>query len=214
MDEKEKRRRWAAILLLLDDGSRRINRVIRNYHSRLYRFGVNAGAEIGGTGTIMDSAEVAERAEVIVTGQTDYATRWIREDLRDNIKKSLDEEAWRRVKGFQQRKVMRQSFFRDRYRAKRYAMQSHSTAHRGMADEMIHQSAEISVLDGVPVRIEAIFTAYPEEEVIETSCSGCPSAVAGNPYTPETVPIPGDFPCMFNCRHEILYRMVPATTPA
>jgi len=33
-------------------------------------------------------------------------------------------------------------------------------------------------------------------------------AVAGNPYLPETVPGPGDFECMFNCRHEIWYRKV------
>jgi hypothetical protein len=35
------------------------------------------------------------------------------------------------------------------------------------------------------------------------TCNGCSDAVDGNPYTTDTVPDPGDFECMNNCRHMV-----------
>lgn len=47
--------------------------------------------------------------------------------------------------------------------------------------------------------VQAYFVGPDDSE----TCDGCDGAVAGNPYTPEDVPEPGEFECGNNCRHMV-----------
>lgn len=193
----------ALLLLLVDDARNQINQRIDQYHSRLYEMGIEAGAVIGGESQVMSRREINEALDKIVEDQQEYAREWLNESVvkkvsvviladhinRESLKKSISEAARSQ-----------------RYRCNSYAKSAHSTAHQGLRAEVEAQSKLLE--EATAFRLEAIFTAFPEADIIETSCSGCNFAVAGNPYTPEDVPCPGDFECTFNCRHEIWYRKV------
>ena len=201
---KNRERLIALLLLLLEQGRQDMAQTIDRYHSRLYELGVETGAVIGGEGQILTRFEVARNVEAIVEFQVQATLGWM-ESVAETVSRVM---LTKRFTPESFRVEMGKAVRGQAYRATNSTKSSWRTAHLGMRDEIREQDKFIQEF-----RIEAIFTAFPEAEVIESSCDGCPGAVAGNPYTPETVPTPGDFPCLFNCRHEVWYRKVPVTEP-
>ncbi len=205
---KNKKELIALLLLIVDDARSRINLRIDQYHTRLYEMGIEAGAVVGGESQVMAHNEIIKEVDRIVEDQQEYAEEWLDKSVVNKVSVVILAE---HISRESLKNSISQSARSQRYRCNSYSKSSHSTAYKGYRDEVFAQSELIEKTKAF--KFEAIFTAFPESDVIETSCSGCSFAVAGNPYTPASVPSPGDFECTFNCRHEIWYRKVLVKTP-
>ena len=191
----------AAVAAMLDDFRREIEGMVDDYFPRAAELGMRAADEIVRRARVLSPRAAEKFISEQIAAERTYIEGWMA-DVKAAVNKALDgryadeAEAIGAITG---------AFDSQAYRTGNYGAAIWRVAHLGAKEEM---SAQVPAVEEDGGEVEAWFTAFPEADVIETSCEGCIEAVAGNPYTPESCPVPGEFECLFNCRHYVEYRVV------
>lgn len=193
----------AMIAAMIGDFRREVEGMVDDYFPRAAELGMRAADEIVRRARALSPAAAARIIESEIGKEREHIASWMA-DIDAQVKRALageyasEEEAIGAITA---------AFDSQSYRTANYGAAVWRMSHVGLKQEMVAHVPELKEDDQ---EVEAWFTAFPEADVIETSCQGCIDAVAGNPYTPEDCPVPGEFECMFNCRHYVEYRVVPA----
>ena len=178
---------------------REIEVLQEQYFAESYELGLAAADDVVSYPRAMTPASSARRLGQLSEEEQEHIDSWFN-DVRTSVDGALDGDYDSKAAVTT---AVGTAAMSKAWRTKGYSQAAHRVTFHGFKEEMIQHGPTLAT-DGLMV--EAIFTAFPESDVIETSCFGCPGAVAGNPYNPTSVPSPGEFECLTNCRHEIAYR--------
>jgi len=188
-----------AVAAILASGQREVEILEEQYFAEAYELGMVSADEIAEFGREMSAATAASRVGEMTEEERGYTAGWFGAIQKDVDRALEGDYADKAAAG----KALRTAATKKLFRVAAYAGAAHKVLFKGFKEEMILQRVNLAAK---AVVVEALFTAFPEADVIETSCFGCPGAVDGNPYTPSTVPSPGEFECLTKCRHWIMYR--------
>jgi len=175
-----------------------MNELAEQYFSEVYELGLRAADAIAEKARKMSSSVAAYKVGELVNQEAEYIAGYLNDvaaDIHDVLYRDnyRDEDEVRAAVG--------DAMDKRYWRIGLYALALHSIAHRSFKDELIAQSPAVKASG---FRLVALFSAFPEADIILTSCDGCMEAVGGNPYTPDNVPSPGMMECGTRCRHDIL----------
>lgn len=190
----------ALIAAMIGDFRREVEGMVDDYFPRAAELGIRAADEIARRARALSPVAAAKFIEAEIGKEREHIASWMA-DIDARVKRALAGEYASEEDAIE---AVAAAFDSQSYRTASYASAVWRVSHLGLKREMVAQAPGLRE-DGQEV--EAYFTAFPEADVIPESCEGCIEAVAGNPYTPESCPVPGEFECMYNCRHYVEYRV-------
>lgn len=190
----------AAALIVLDRAKDEMRELVEQYFAQAYELGLIAADDVAGLDRAISLEGAARRLEQMIEEEFDYMDSWFKgvaKDIDSGLVSDYTDAAAVTV-------ALTVAIDRKAWRSTSYSRTIHNITFKGFREEMVLQEL---ALNAMQKQVEALFTSFPESDIVETSCDGCIGAVHSNPYHPANVPSPGDFECTFNCRHYIAYRV-------